>query len=1357
MSFEQQQNQSPAVPTDTWADVVNSPEWGDFDEKQKQQIRENFYSSVVVPSAQRKSGDSTPDWNAVRAEFDHYTAPFIQPRSSGFLNNIATGAERGAARAVRGLSIAAAGAAPFLPGMNPATAAEAQGQAFNAAQNLQNWESSLPAPRTTGEKIAQGAGGFIPGLLSAGSGEAGAAGADVLDRGGSLLQAEGGAGIATATNLAALATGRLGTGLPARVALQGAAGAVLSEGARRAENALLPDNMRRDFDAVDLGLSVGAAAAGAALPHGGEQLGHGADLIGDGAAAGKMRPGRVTTGDATPAASPPTIDADTAHAQLLDALSRLPYGTDEDAQASLRTPAPGVDASQPNAAANTRAQPAALPEGVTIEPHPTDDASVLVLGADGPTGTAARALGARTSFNAGGKAQLVMPSDAEPVLRASLEARRIVGKPEPYRGVLDDSDPLLPHAEELANQLGEGAKVSPDAIGSLGARGDARINNILGQLEERGVLSEPDESGVRRVLPRDEDPAAARAPTDDPGNTSASESVDNEPAPYKAGASIPLPKSVQDAAHDLLMKTAPMATGSPEAQAAAKDFANSLRLARYEGDRADFDLRTRFTREQQERMWTAADAESVAQQTGKPTTAGLDSLHPLERQAVLREQTNALDAWNQAKALGMVSGDALPSYVPRMIVEMTDAGAKRAGRGVETIGNAGRNLKTTTAQLQGRKYVTTEGTESAARARFGDNTQVVKNIRTLPLATARLREAIAGRSLVNKIRDLGTATHENTVVEGAPPAGQDSQYFTIQHPAFRVFDPHTGRQQQLYVRKDFEGPLRAVLTEKEGALYRALMQLKAKTMSVVMYSPIIHNAVEFGRALPAMPGKVASLRVYFDGARAKADPTTMREAINAGMVPIGSHGAMSDITGIASEPHIEPGRSITAHLLAMVPGAINKRAGDAVLRAVDKAGDVWHNTLLWDRVGDLQAGLYVGLRDNLVSKGADAQTAQRIAAHFANRYAGALPREAMSEGARKLANLTLFSRSFTLGNLGAMKDALTGLPRDVQAQILRDAGKLAQTSAVSIARKKALATLVLDIGLMYVGNSLLQSSAAMLSGDRTLDQEAQGYARRLNQALQRTKENPLSLLNPFEAVNQLTPMHDNEPGKQDRVLVGHAADGTAIYMRNPVGKIGEEFQGWIISPLDMVRRKLGTLARPAWQVLSNDQGFGRKVYNPNANTPAEWADNAGKIVQLFMQDQLPMQSITAARDYLAGKGDATINALQALGPFGGVTFSKGAPGGEAVGEMYHAREQHDFRMQQEMPAVRDAIRAGDLRTAAAMMSGLGIAPNLQAYYVRTTLHPSTRLSPKQLQQFFSTASPEEAERMRAMLSAQHGR
>ena len=54
-----------------------------------------------------------------------------------------------------------------------------------------------------------------------------------------------------------------------------------------------------------------------------------------------------------------------------------------------------------------------------------------------------------------------------------------------------------------------------------------------------------------------------------------------------------------------------------------------------------------------------------------------------------------------------------------------------------------------------------------------------------------------------------------------------------------------------------------------------------------------------------------------------------------------------------------------------------------------------------------------------------------------------------------------------------------------------------------------------DIGLMYIGNSLLQSAMNGPRGDNTLDDEMHGYAQRLSDALTKTKEHPLSILQPF--------------------------------------------------------------------------------------------------------------------------------------------------------------------------------------------------------------------------------------------------
>lgn len=829
--------------------------------------------------------------------------------------------------------------------------------------------------------------------------------------------------------------------------------------------------------------------------------------------------------------------------------------------------------------------------------------------------------------------------------------------------------------------------------------------------------------------------------------------------------------ALMDLGADVKMALNPMSAGSEAAQATAKDFANAVRQSRWEWNRVDRLLAESFTPEQQKKMWEAADEQSVLEQKGKRTKGkGLDRLAPQERAAVEGLQKTAKDTFDIARKLGMIESEGLPSYVPRMVVDMATGKAvkNKAGESSSTLDAIGGNLRTTTSQLLNRKHLTVAETEEAAKAKFGESAGVLRNIRTLAMATAKLQDAISGRVLVDKIKEMGRKSGAATVADSIPE-DTTHKWFTIDTPALKTWRPRLARDKEtgkmqpvedsngdmvfdkvpVYVRGDFEGPLRAVLSGKDGMVYKALMNLKARTMSVIMYSPLIHNGVEWGRALAAMPGKVATFKIYFEGNAAKKDPLQMREAVNAGMVPIGARYGFQDISSLMEEPSLTPGRSWTAQILSAIPGFLDPRAGDAVKRAVDKMGDVWHNTLLWDRIADLQMGLYTNFRDNLVAKGTDSKTAQRLAAHLANRYAGAMPTEAMSAGARKLGNLVLFSRSFTLGNLGAMKDAITGVPSDVKAQILRDAGKLSGTAAEKYVTRKSRAIMAIDIGLNYLMTAAASSAAAVLAGNTSVGDEAYGYVKRLYQLMQRGKENPLELLNPMEDIHALTPQSENEPGKQDRVYVGRAADGSAVYMRLPMGKIGEEFEGWLTKPLEMLKRKESTIARPAIETFTNDKGFGRHVYDPYDKAPGASVRALGRIVMNFMGEQVPLAAIDGVKRLITGEGDARVNAAQSLGPLAGITFSKGAPGGPEMGEYWAAKDEHNEKLQEAMPGIRDKIRRGDRGEAIKDMTDLGIPPSTQANYMRSTLNPRRAPSPQQLSSFRRYATKEQRERLEA--------
>lgn len=832
---------------------------------------------------------------------------------------------------------------------------------------------------------------------------------------------------------------------------------------------------------------------------------------------------------------------------------------------------------------------------------------------------------------------------------------------------------------------------------------------------------------------------------------------------------------VMELGGDALMHITPMSQGTPEARAVAKDFANMMRLARWHGNKMMRLLKDNFSYDRLAYMWQQADEESVLRQTGQPTAGkGLDLLDPEERRAVQAQQADAQAVWNAAKEQGMVEGEGLPSYVPRMMVEMAGNDVVRLGSSDESrsIPGIGRNVRTSTPQMKQRKYMTTQETEQAGSKKFETNAHVVRDIRTLPLATMRLREAVAGRALINKIKEIGNKIGDDTVVEGHEPAGTHFKWFTLDNPAFKTWRPklikneESGKYEQaidqngdpqfekvpLYVRGDFEGPLRAVLSTESSKAYQAIMNMKGRAMTAIMYSPLIHNMVEWGRALPGAPGKVLTGIIYFEGNKAKNDPAVMTEAIMHGFVPIGHQAGMQDITSIANADSIKAGRSLTSHILGFIPGLFSREAQQSVYRTIDAMGDFWHNTLLWDRVGDLQMGLYVNFRDHLIKAGTSPDAASYAAAHWANRYAGALPLESMSNMSRKIANLAMFSRTYTLGNLGAMKDMLTGLPRDIQAQIERDGGPAQLKGIKSIAVRKAISIFLIDTALFYASNAVLQSALAYISGRQDLSDVERGYVNRALALSTKIKESPSQFSHIFDNLQSLSPTSENEAGKENRFLVGYDKDGTAIYGRNPAGKIGEEYINWTTSPIKTAISKMSTFLKPAYQTITNDAGFGRHVYDPNAKGFTGMIRNLGNIVENYLQDQVPIDSVKSAYQVLKGKG-STIDTYKTLGPLAGITFSKGAAGGPAVGELYNLRREHDAKVSAAMPGIVQKIKDGDIAGARKDMHDLDIPPGLQNYYVRVTKNPRLRLNTKSNRQLLQHASPEERARINDMRGA----
>lgn len=879
-----------------------------------------------------------------------------------------------------------------------------------------------------------------------------------------------------------------------------------------------------------------------------------------------------------------------------------------------------------------------------------------------------------------------------------------------------------------------------------------------------------------------------------------------------------VPEYVRNIGRDLQTMTVPMAVRSrlPEmhdvvehVRATVKKYMGGQRMIDYDAAQ-DIDMLAKFEKKSpgaNERMHDALARESeavvAAKRTGDPDLLanytkpknGLSSLSKEERDIVLDIVRKQEQAWNAARASGMVNGDFIPYYAARKFYELSETGNASLNK-PHMRSASGKDIDQKIAPspfIPGREHDTEAASEAAAQAATNNpNLKIIRDLRTNIISRAELQRAIAIRQAVNQIKALAAAT------------GQELQTQTINHPAFwestirmamgtnkepvAIFD-----SKPIQIPVDFIPMLRVMLKERGGPLAQALSDLKARGMSAIMYSPLTHNGVTWGKALSSMPGKVATFIVYRDGKRVLANPDEVREALFHGLALIGHRGAFQDIDSILSMRPVEPGRSITSKLLAAIPGFFDPKMGIAVKKGVDNFGDFWHSTLLWDQVRKLQLGLYANWRDQLIKKGVDRAVACRYAATFANQMAGSIPMEAMSHAARRTANMIFFSRSFTLGNLSMFKTAISGLPRDIQAQNIIDIGRYNADKINTMARRKAQLTLATEMAFYYVGNSLLQSAINTMggkgtvgtvggaglggylgglmggpwggaigaitggiagaqgtqqwwNGDRTFQQEGQSYLARLDHELKRFDDNPWALLDPFQdfrSVTNLSATANHELRGRGRVLVGKEEDNTALYGRMYPGKVGEEMVSWPTAPWEMFKRKMAPFIKPLVELMQNNDGFGNPILDPNPKSTQDYFNNIGRGFGHFIVAQGPYDSlrslgqITGFNKATGLSNAPTTNAdwYKTVGQMAGMTFSKGAPGGPEQGMLFEQKAHDKFMRDQIMPQAKDLIRAGDVGRAKQMMTSAHVAPSLQTWIIKTARNPAAYLNPKAMRQF----------------------
>ena len=817
----------------------------------------------------------------------------------------------------------------------------------------------------------------------------------------------------------------------------------------------------------------------------------------------------------------------------------------------------------------------------------------------------------------------------------------------------------------------------------------------------------------------------------------------------------------------------PISGGGAEGRIAAKSYANMLRGSDALRNHTIENLRSNFSIKELEQMGNALIAEELAFKLGRPTSKGVTSLSVKQQEAVHGLMERHRPVAEKAVELGIL-GHSSDIYFPRKVIgELGEAAGKRI-YGDKTV-------RTTTKHAKKRKYLHVEHTVHAAQARFGESAEVARDIRVLPLVTAELERAIAGRLLIREIEGFSKELGLNTVT-GRKTHG----YFTIDHPAFYrqvprlrklkngkyrpVYDEH-GKvvfgKEPIYIHESFQQPLKAIFADPPGPFIGSLYKLKAKSMSAIMFSPVMHGAVLWGKALPFMPMRSLTFRNYYQGHKFLNDVNYLKKhtpyqtteqfitaAAKDGLAEMNAMGWVQRISDVMERPHLEAGRSWTAQSLGGAARIFGKGAQHKTKLAVDAAGRFWHDTLLWNRVRDAQYGMYQHLKTDFIKQGANEVAAGQVAAHLSNRFAGAIPLEDMGATTRAILNITLFSRSFNATNMGIYKDALSGLPRAVQDIILKSGSKIDLQIGQSALKQAGRATLVKDIVAMYILNSLAQN---MLDYMRTGDagEIAQGYADRWDRYTDEVKTNPLAAI--FE-LDELSATAENEPGKEERVYIGDDPSGRGIYMKNVLGKIGEDLVMAGSAPVELLSNKLSPTANFVSGMYFNDKS-GRKKYGlPIYAEHSGWEEvpnNIGKIVHWFFEAHLPLQYVESVVDYAFGNDPSGVNKLRAFAqPIGG-QFSRGAPGGPTRGLILDILDAHQEEMKFYSKRIRKLMDSGETEKAINVMINEAGMSGLEAKSaIERHLNPA--ITRQLMEQVMSIATQEERDRIQRSVRRQYG-
>lgn len=813
----------------------------------------------------------------------------------------------------------------------------------------------------------------------------------------------------------------------------------------------------------------------------------------------------------------------------------------------------------------------------------------------------------------------------------------------------------------------------------------------------------------------------------------------------------------------------PMSTATDkDAMVAAKKLMNRHRIIDAWKNREFDKLTKEFTSDEITMMYTAQSEESLIRQ-GKlnDNRKGWNSLPKKQRDALeKRLQPIYQEAVAEAKKAGVLD-DAFDVYDPRIVIETLSPG-EISRLGSKTIA-AGSNIRTSFGNLKSRKYSTLSETEQAIKDSFGEGASVLKDARVFPLVTAKLMKATESALLIEHIRQRGKEADVETVRLGGDPQG----WFTNpENPAFYKKIPRIKHDEKgqvvidgegrvelvrtedgspvidrvpLYIHPHFAGPLEAITTKPHSMGVQALLDLKYKGMSVIMFNPIVHNSVIYFKAMPYDPIGMLTFSDYRRGNQLLGDDAFVERAMKHNTVFMDRYGAQRDISDMAPEPGLSAGRSWTANVAGKIAKPFGREA--QAREAIDKAGDFWHGRMLWKQVAKVQASLYEKTERELIKLGMEPDAAGYAAGHIANRYGGAIPYEDMGRSLRTAMNFILFSRSFTGTNIGIWKDALFGLSESTKAQIEYASNSLNVSIANSYIKKKQAEALVADIAASIVIGAGMQTTITAIMTDSSKDEILDGYKERLNKWVTEAHKNPLVVLNPIKFFEDLSPQSSNEPGKTKRIYIGRDKNGTAIYLKNPFGKIGEDLIDLYEQPYNLLKRKLSPFFGAVRDISNNDAGFGREVWAPDDSTLRA----IGKSALHVFKKQVPYDLAEALIDTASGDTKDIQKYKAIMGIPLGLSFSKGYPGGPELGVLSEVERKRKRMKASNMPSIRKLIEKGEISSAMNKMIDLGFSEKEAESTFESTLAPYGKLSANRIERIMRNASKEDQEKLMTIL------